>query len=124
MKSKSSLICVAGAALMIIGNFLPWVSVLGVSTTGSGTGAGMFIIVMAALIALLAFLGKRWGIIISLILTLLSVAWAAKQLSDVGSITGASAGVGLYAILIGAVIAMAGCFMGFGRRAEPIEATA
>jgi hypothetical protein len=124
MKSKSSLMGVAGAALMIIGNFLPWVSVLGISTTGSGTGAGMFIIVMAALIALLAFLGKRWGIIIALILALLSAGWAVKQLSDVGSITGASAGMGLYAILIGAVVALVGCFIGFGRRSEPIEATA
>jgi hypothetical protein len=124
MKSKSSLISAAGAVLMIIGNFLPWVSILGMSTAGSGTGAGTFIIVMAALIALLAFLGKRWSIIISLILALLSAAWAVKQLSDAASIQGASAGMGLYAILIGAVVAMAGCFMGFGRRAEPIEATA
>jgi hypothetical protein len=124
MKSRSSLIGAAGAVLMIIGNFLPWASVMGISTTGGGTGAGIFIIVMAALIALLTFPGKRWGVIASLILALLSAAWATKQLADVGSIQGASAGMGLYMILIGAVIAMVGCVMGFGNKAEPVEATA
>lgn len=124
MKSTSTLIGVAGAALIIIGNFLPWVSILGISTAGSGTGAGTFILIMGALIALLAFLGKRWSNIVAIIIALLTAAWAVLQLSDAGSIPGASAGVGLYAILIGAVIAMAGCFMGFGRKAEPIEATA
>ena len=125
MKSKSSLIAISGGVVMVIGTFFPWVTVLGMTTSGfsGGSAAGIFIIVLAALIALLAFTGKLWGTIVALVLALLSGAWAVKQITDAGSL-GASAGFGLYVILIGAVVALIGVAMGVRKPAQAVESVA
>ena len=122
MNTNRKMIALLGGALIAIGSFLPWWTILGVTTGGFSTGAGKMLIVFGVLIALLAMLGKKWANITAMILGLLTAAWALKQILDSRGIDGVSIGFGIILIMIGAVVAIIGGAMGFKQR--PVTATA
>ena len=108
---------VIGAVLAIIGCFLPWVSVMGFSMNGfpggMGGNPGALIVILAVLCGVFSFIGKKWSLITSIVLALLMVLWAGKQMMDASKFgEGVSVGIGIYLILIAGIIVIAGNVMG------------
>lgn len=105
---------VVAAVLAIIGCFLPWVSIMGISVNGFPGGfsgnPGALIVILALLCGIFSFLAKKWSLIVSMLLSLLLIVWAIKQILDCGKL-GASAGIGLYLILIAGAIIIVGNVM-------------
>lgn len=106
---KKNIILLAGAAIAIIGCFLPWVSLGGMSVTGMAAD-GAFIIVMAVLAAGAGMLDKKVFKIISVVIAVLLLALSVKYFLDANSL--GATGIGLIVLLVGSAAAAAGAVMG------------
>jgi hypothetical protein len=105
---------VTSLALMVVGAFGPWSSVLDVETiNGTDGGGDGWIVVGAAVVAVLALLvyvklRKRWLLVGSLLAGLAGAATAAYDISNIQSVAIYGVGVadpqwGIYVALIGSV---------------------
>lgn len=116
--SKSKLVGIVSSILLIISAWLPWfkISALGISTNGFMGDAygnpGLFFIIIGILTAIFIFMGKKWSMIVSIILALVTLALSMKYHRD-ASLTGASAGFGIYLMMIGSIGVIVGAIMGF-----------
>jgi hypothetical protein len=117
---------IAGGALLIVGSFLDWFSVLGETYTGFSSGDGgskdgpVFVFLGAVLLAFgVAQLVARKVLalgILAIVVGALAVLAALADISDVSDVVDladsigvdASSGPGLWVILIGAMVALAG----------------
>ena len=125
MEQRRNILGILGAALIVIGTFLPWFTAFGVTTSGiggAGSTAGVFVLVLGVLLALLSLASRRWAAFTGVALGALTALWAVKQISDVASFGDqAGTGIGLYAILIGGVLGAVGSLLGaIRRRSEPL----
>lgn len=123
MNNKLNIIGLAGGGLIAIGCFLPWVSVLGFGVSGTESSTGWLFLVVGLVIGVCYFMNKRWSNITGVVLSLLTVAWAIKQITDVGGLEGASIGFGLWVMTIGAIAGLIGGVMAM-RGAQSSEAAA
>lgn len=116
--SKNKLIGIVSSIILIISAWMPWfkVSFLGISTNGFTGGIygnpGIFFVVIGILTALFMFIAKKWSIIVSIVLALVTLALSIKYYRDASS-AGASAGFGIYAMMIGSIGIIIGSIMGF-----------
>lgn len=116
-----------GAALIAIGSFLPWASVLLAGPIYGTSGDGVITLGIAVLVAVLALLaglgkGRAWMFAVALFLGLLAGGIGAYDLSNMMELVSkesmASLGAGLPVIVLGAVVVLGGSFFGLvrGRR--------
>lgn len=108
-------VTVAGAALMVIGGFGPWATLLGLASVSGTHGDGWFLIVggvvAGGLLARQITGGGRWPmIVVALLIGLAGAAIATSDLSDINSLAGdtllgdaVDPGWGLYASLLGSL---------------------
>ncbi len=118
MKSNV-LITAAGAILVTIGTFLPWVEVLGIGASGWVNGAAlpMFIIVLGLLCLGLNFIAKKWGKIVSIILSLLILLVGFAFVASFSE-SGESAASGLWIIIAGGLVILVGSIAGLIAKKE------
>jgi hypothetical protein len=102
------------AALMVIGGFGPWATVLGLASVAGTHGDGWFLVLggLAAggLVARQVTAGGRWPMVVAVVIGVLGAIVAIADLSDINSVADGSPfgdivdpGWGLYACLIGSV---------------------
>jgi len=117
---NSKLVLIAAGALCIISVFLPWVSFMGITANGLSDGSkiGFFFIALGMLIAVMGFLQKKWSAIVAIVLSACVAGLGAKYFNDVSS-PEISAGFGLYAMLAGGIIGIAGGIMGLMAKRTP-----
>jgi hypothetical protein len=118
---NKKLIGLAFSVLMIVGAFLPWVTVefMGISKSANGFMGGMqgnpgaLIVIIGALCGVFIFLGKKWSNIAAMVLGLLGTAWAFKQMNDAkGMGEMVKIGIGIYLILVSGIGVAVGGFLG------------
>lgn len=105
---------IGGGLLTVISMFLPFVSFMGVSVTAiksSGNEAYIWI-GCGIVIAIVGFLGKKMLNILSLLLGLAVAGLAIKYKMDAGSM----AGIGIWMMLAGGVLAVIGSVMGLMKK--------
>lgn len=109
-------VTILGGILMIVSMFLPFVSVLDQSTNGMAMGGvAYFYIVVGVIVGVVGFVDKRWLNILNLILGLCVAGLAFKYSSDTTEL-GGKAGIGIWMLLGGGVIAMVGAVMGLMKK--------
>ncbi|HEY0273172.1 MAG TPA: hypothetical protein VGC22_08300 [Chitinophaga sp.] len=85
--TKTSILGVAAAVLVIVSAFLPWITVesrhflfTGLQTTGSSFGRpGQLNIILAAIAVLLFLLNKPWAFRVNIFITGFLMAWAFRN---------------------------------------------
>lgn len=107
-------------ALAVLGSFLPWVSVFGISTSGmEGDGKITLItaIIAGIFFAIALAANKKWPFIVSLLLALVTAAVFIVDLMDISDAGGmAVVGAGMYIGLIGACAGLVFSIMGLALR--------
>jgi hypothetical protein len=120
------MVCLAGAAAIAIGCFLPWAKVQFIGTiTISGTDGEDWIlfIIGAALIALVAWQNKAAGVILAL--SLLGVVGFFVEYNDIKSRSdeaeiSVTIGIGLWLILAGSVAGVIGAVQMLNQRKSTV----
>lgn len=115
----SSILILAGAAVVAIGAFLPWADIGGLITTNGMDGDGKITIVLAAGAAVLGVFGilkaSKGMLIGSLVVAALTILVAIIDMADVSSrgegIIEVSIGIGLYLTLIGGIVGVVGAVL-------------
>ena len=120
----SRILGIVGFVLALIGNFLPWASMGGMSISGSA-GDGWFPVVFLIPVVVLAFLGDRKGgfgkgkgltVLILGVLATLFMIWKIIQISgaggELGDLLDISLGIGIFVETAGAAVAAVGGFLG------------
>ena len=120
----SRILGIVGFVLALIGNFLPWASMGGMSISGSA-GDGWFPVVFLIPVVVLAFLGNRKGgfgkgkgltVLILGVLATLFMIWKIIQISgaddELGGLLEISLGIGIYIETAGAAFAAVGGLVG------------
>ena len=119
--SRSTLIVVGGSLVAIIGSFLAWASVEGISVSGTDGGDGTLTLILGLITAALAvfLLGRgrsrQIGVAIAaaliILIAVINIADVNSVASDFGGIADVSVGFGLWLVLIGGIVALAGAFV-------------
>jgi uncharacterized protein with PQ loop repeat len=119
---KMNFIGIAGGALVIVSMFLPFFSILGISSNGLGMGGvAYFYMICGAAVAAISYLPKRWLNIVSIVLGLIIAMLAMKYQSDAKSL-GAEVGIGLWLLLVGGLLSIVGGIMGVIKKPQPAVA--
>jgi hypothetical protein len=128
--NKKNILGILGGILVVVGTFLPWERALGVTFTGMTGSGGVLVIILGALIAVFALIGKKWSNIVGLLVALGTGALIVARITDINSYSDipemdAGIGFGLWIVLAGAVLGLIGCGMAAFKRSahEPIVAT-
>lgn len=105
-----------GAVLTIISVFLPAVNVMGIEYSmmdgPTGSGVGIFFIILAVIIAVVGIVKKRWLHILSLILALVITGLAGLYLGDAEGFIG----IGLWFMFFGGLISLIGSILGLMKK--------
>lgn len=120
-------VSLSGAALVAVGSFLPWASVLLAGPVYGIDGDGVITLGVALLVAVLGLLavlgrGRAWSFVLTLILGLMATGIAAYDLANISAFVSdqsmASLGAGLPVIIVGGVAVMVAAVLGLvrGRR--------
>ncbi len=117
----SRLTMIGAGVLSIISAWLPWVTLLGVSENGFlgeyRGNPGLFFVVIGAIIAIMGLLNKKWSAIIAIIFSLLVCMLGLKYYNDATTgdalTVGASAGFGVYCMIIAGLAGTIGGIMRF-----------
>ena len=118
MKQNSKLIALTGAFLIIVSPLLPFIKMLGQSFNGfhlpgSGAAAGVTLMVLGGISAIMTIIGKRWNYIVAIIMGLVDAGLGINYFldaRDLGEI-GGSRGIGIYAMIFGGFILILGCVL-------------
>lgn len=122
---KTNLLTTAiGTFLIIIGTFLPWVDILGITANGwaSGPGIPLFFIIFGGLALGLNFLGKKWSAIVSIILSVILILIALVLVSAFVE-RGESAAIGIWLIALGGIMNIVGSIMGLMKKKDTLTAS-
>lgn len=109
----------AGAMLLVLGSFLPWVSFADLSINGFmgelGGNPEVLIIAFGLLGGVFGMVAQKWSLGSIILLGLLAAVWTIKQILelDQSKLGEASIGIGIIAILIGSLVLIGGAFKGF-----------
>ncbi|NQV05628.1 hypothetical protein HQ535_03685 [bacterium] len=121
--SRSTMVVAGGALLVILGSFLTWVSIDigGQTISSSGTGEGgdgtLTLILAIAAVALAVFLlgkgtARKIAVAIAAALILLIAIIDVQDIMSGGDLgIDASVGIGLWLVVVGGVVALAGAFI-------------
>lgn len=122
---------IAGAALLIVGSFLPWFTIGDQSTSGMDeiageTRDGPVFIGLAVIIGVLGIITLVWKRILGVVIATLVVAAFALMagiidfgdVQDLKDFFGAEAGIGLPIVIAGAALAVAGSIVGLVKRSR------
>ncbi len=124
---------IAGAALLVIGAFLPWfsigdTSISGMDTTDGETRDGPVFVGLGVIIAVLGIITLVWKRILGVVIGALVVAAFAlmagiidfTDVQDLKELFGdqVDAGIGLPVIIAGAALATAGSILGIAKRSR------
>lgn len=117
----SRLIIVLAGVLSIISAWLPWITVLGISQNGFmgeyRGNPGLFFIVMGIIIAGMGLLNKKWSAVIAILFSLFVSTLGLKYYNDATTgdalTVGASAGYGVYCMIVAGLIGTVGGIMRF-----------
>jgi len=112
---------IGAGVLSIISAWLPWVKVMGISQNGFmgeyRGNPGLFFVVMGAIIAIMGLLNKKWSAIVAILFSLMVCGLGFKYFSDATSgdaaTVGASAGFGVYCMIVAGIAGIAGGIMRF-----------
>lgn len=127
---NSKLTMIGAGVLSIISAWLPWVTLSGVSQNGFmgeyRGNPGLFFVAMGIIIAVMGLLNKKWSAIVAIIFSLLVCMLGLKYYNDATSgdaaIVGASAGYGVYCMIVAGLIGIAGGVMRFLRKKNVVSA--
>jgi hypothetical protein len=114
-RTNSAIALMAGGALLAIGSFLAWGTFLGISVTGMDGGDGWFTLIAGVAVAALGYLtftGKSYPSWLAWVAVAVSAAVALINFFDIAGDELISVGIGMYAMLVGVVIAAVGLVMG------------
>lgn len=124
-----NIIGLAGAVLLIIAAFLPWVtigdqSISGFPESDFGGKPGALNIVIGAIAAIFCFLSQKWAGIITLVFGVLGFGWTFSQYSQAskGSEMAAALGVeggvgmGIWLMFVASLIIVIGGFMAMRKK--------
>lgn len=105
-----------GGAALAIGSFLPWASAFGQSVTGMDADDGVITLVLGLVLVALGYMmamreTQRWMVIAALVVGLIAVVVALIDLFDVLGTEAVSVGIGLWIVVLGAIVAAAGAAM-------------
>jgi uncharacterized membrane protein len=118
------IIGMAGGALVIMSVFLPMVKIMDVTVAmfSSTKGVAIFFIICGLVAIGAALLAERWLSVISILLSLIVILLSLKYQGDVTSREGALVGVGLWIMLAGGVLSLAGAVVGLFKKKESTSA--
>ncbi len=107
------LLSIAAGALALLSPFLPLVNVMGQSVNifGTQTGVGIFFIILAALVALPAFLRQRWAVIASVVAGVILLGLGIKYFADASSTAygvSVSPGISVWLIIAAGLLGIIG----------------
>lgn len=117
MKSKFTMI--GAGVLTVISAWLPWVKLMGITQNGFmgeyRGNPGLFFVVLGAIIAVMGLLNKKWSAIVAIVFSLIVCALGFKYFGDATSgdaaTAGASAGFGIYCMILAGIAGIAGGVM-------------
>lgn len=111
---------IAGGLLTVISMFLPFISLSGLASTNGMAmgGVAYFFIILGITIAGVGYADRRWLNILSLVFGLIIAALAIKYSGDAKD-AGATAGIGIWLMLVGGLVSMVGAVMGMVKKAKP-----
>lgn len=110
-------VSLAGGLLTVISMFMPFISVAGIASSNGMAmgGVAYFFIVLGLTIAGVGLANKRWLNILSLLFGLIIAALAIKYSGDAKD-AGATAGIGIWTMLIGGLVSLVGSVMGMMKK--------
>lgn len=117
---NSRLLILLSGVLAIVSAWLPWVK-MGELTQNGFMGEyrgnpGLFFVVLGALIAIMGLINKKWSAIIAMLFALCVGGLGFKYYHDATSgdaaTLGVSAGYGIYAMMLAALVGLLGGIMG------------
>jgi len=113
---NSKLLLFLAAILSIVSAWLPWVSFMGINLNGfqgeMHGNPGLFFVILGALIGIMAFIGKKWSMIVAILLSLCVAGLGFKYYNDAHAEGMSAVGYGLYVMIAGGVIGVIGGIMG------------
>lgn len=112
---------IGAGVLSIISAWLPWIKVMGITQNGFmgeyRGNPGLIFVVAGAIIAVMGLLNKKWSAIVAILFSLAVCGLGVKYYSDATSgdatTIGASAGFGIYCMILAGVAGIAGGIMRF-----------
>lgn len=126
-RKKAAWVTVGGAALVLIGSFLPWASVAFVGSIYGTDGDGILTIICALVAAGLALpialgKGRGWMLGVALFFGLVAAAIAAYDLSNISGLAAdesfVSVGPGLPVVIAGGLVVVGGAVWGLTARSR------
>lgn len=125
MNSKNAGIAMmVGGALLAIGSFLAWATVLGIDVTGMDGGDGWFTLISGLALAVLGYFtyaGRKYPFWLAWVALAVGAAVAIINYFDIQSVLDdagvGSMGMGMYLMLAGVVVGIVGLVMGRGKSA-------
>jgi len=108
-----------GTLLIIVGTFMPWVEIFGITANGwaNGSGGPLFLIIVGVLALGLNLLSKKWSNIVSIVLSVILILVTFLIVSGFAE-RGQSAAIGVWLIIFGGVINIIGSIMGLTKKKE------
>jgi hypothetical protein len=105
-----------GAALLIIGSFLPWATLFGFSKSGTSAGDGVITLICGAVVVgMVPALPRTWAIAVGFLAALAGAGTAAYDTVNISS-TVVSVGYGLFVCDIGALVCLVGLVLALRSR--------